>query len=147
MFTQTSRTLPGAILLFTLGSLFISNHVLSQPQNFHPAIKSVKGMNVMLDSMALQHLEVNISQPDKNNMKFRIAVANPVSRYITIVIKKQNDIYFSEVISMASYENIYDLNQLEDGDYQVQITGGKEKILKNIIIHTETKVQRQAFLD
>lgn len=101
----------------------------------------------MLDSLAIQHLEVYISQPDKNNMKFRIAVSNPVSRYITITIKRQNDIYFSEMIATANYENIYDLNQLEDGNYQVQITGGKERVLKNISIHTSRQVSRQAMVD
>jgi len=146
MFTQTSRTL-GAILFLTLGSLFLSTHVNSQTQSFHPAIHSVKEVNVMLDSLAAPHLQVNISQPDKNNMKFRIVISNPVSRYITITIKKQNDIYFSEMIATADYENIYDLNQLEDGNYQVQITGGKEKVLKNISIHTQTQVSRQALVD
>jgi hypothetical protein len=101
----------------------------------------------MLDSLAAPHLQVHISQPDKNNMKFRIVISNPVSRYITITIKRQNDIYFSEMIATADYENIYDLNQLEDGNYQVQITGGKEKVLKNISIHTQTQVSRQALVD
>jgi len=84
---------------------------------------------------------------DKNNMKFRIAVSNPVSRYITITIKKQNDIYFSEMIATANYENVYDLNQLEDGNYQVQVIGGKEKVLKNIRIQTSTQVNREALVD
>jgi hypothetical protein len=147
MFTQTSRTLPGAMLFLTLGSLFLSTHVYSQKQSFHPAIHSVKEVNVMLDSLAAPHLQVHISQPDKDNMKFRIVISNPVSRYITITIKRQNDIYFSEMIATADYENIYDLNQLEDGNYQVQITGGKEKVLKNISIHTQTQVSRQALVD
>ena len=131
----------------TLGSLFLSTPVFSQTQSYHPVIRSVKEVNSILDSMAAPHLQVQISQPDKNNMKFRIAVSNPVSRYITITIKKQNDIYFSEMIATADYENIYDLNQLEDGNYQVQIISGKEKVLKNINIHTQTQVSRQALVD
>lgn len=147
MFTQTARILQGAILFMTLGSLLLSTQVFSQTQSFHPAIRAVKEMNGMLDSLASPHLQVNISQPDKSNMKFRIAVSNPRGRYITITIKKQNDIYFSEMIPTAAYENIYDLNQLEDGNYQVQITGGKERVLRNISIHTQTQVSRQALVD
>jgi hypothetical protein len=145
MFTQTSRILPGVILFMTLSSL--STPVFSQAQSYHPVIRSVKEVNSILDSMAAPHLQVHISQPDKNNMKFRIVISNPVSRYITITIKKQNDIYFSEMIATTDYENIYDLNQLEDGNYQVQIMGGKEKVLKNISIHTQTQVSRQALVD
>ncbi|HTI08509.1 MAG TPA: hypothetical protein VL832_08120 [Puia sp.] len=147
MFTQTSRIFSVAIIFMTFGSLLLSSSVYSQTQSFHPVIHSVKEVNGMLDSMAAPHLQVHISQPDKNNMKFRIVISNPVSRYITITIKKQNDIYFSEMIATADYENIYDLNQLEDGNYQVQITGGKEKVLKNISIRTQTQVNRQALVD
>jgi outer membrane lipoprotein-sorting protein len=147
MFTQIARTLPRAILFITLGSLFLSMQVFSQTQSYHPVIHSVKEVNSILDSMAAPHLQVHISQPDKNYMKFRIVISSPVSRYITITIKKQNDIYFSEMIATTDYENIYDLNQLEDGNYQVQIIGGKEKVLKNISIHTQTQVSRQAMVD
>jgi len=147
MFTQTARILQGAILFMTLGSLLFSTPVFSQTQSFHPAIHAVKEMNGMLDSLASPHLQVNISQPDKSNMKFRIAVSNPVGRYITITIKKQNDIYFSEMIGAAAYENIYDLNQLEDGNYEVQISGGKERVVRNISIHTQTQVSRQALVE
>ena len=146
MFIRTLRILSVAMLL-TLGSLFSSASAFSQTQSFHPAIRAVKGVNTLLDSLAMQHLQVNISQLDKNNMKFRIAVSNPVSRYIIITIKKQSDVYFSEMISTASYENVYDLNQLEDGNYQVQVIGGKERVLKNIHIQTSTQVSREALVD
>ena len=146
MFIRTLRILSVAMLL-TLGSLFSSASAFSQTQSFHPAIRAVKEVNNLLDSLTMQHLQVNISQLDKNNMKFRIAVSNPVSRYITITIKKQNDIYFSEMITTATYENVYDLNQLEDGNYQVQVIGGKERILKNIRIQTSTQVNREALVD
>ena len=146
MFIRTLRILSVAMLL-TLGSLFSSASAFSQTQSFHPAIRAVKEVNTLLDSLAMQHLQVNISQLDKNNMKFRIAVSNPVSRYIIITIKKQSDVYFSEMISTASYENVYDLNQLEDGNYQVQVIGGKERVLKNIHIQTSTQVNREALVD
>ena len=146
MFIRTSRILSVAMLL-TLGSLFSSTSAFSQTQSFHPAIRAVKEVNTLLDSMAMPHLQVNISQLDKNNMKFRIAVSNPVSRYIIITIKKQSDVYFSEMISTATYENVYDLNQLEDGNYQIQVIGGKERVLKNIHIQTSTQVSREALVD
>lgn len=92
-------------------------------------------------------MQVSISQPDRQNMKFHIAILNPAARSVTITIQRKDDLLFTETITNDRYENIYDLDQLEDGNYLITVRGGKEKFTRNISIHTETNVNRQAHLN
>jgi hypothetical protein len=137
---MTTRTILGTCFLII--GLSIAGHA----QNFHTVFHSMQKLSAMLDSLEAPHLRVNIEQPDKNNMKFRIAFSNPNGRRATITIRKKDDVYFYENIAGQEYASIYDFNQLEDGDYQVVVTGGKEKVCTSISIHTETQVSRQAVL-
>jgi len=116
-------------------------------QNYHTAFHSMQKVNAMLDSLETPHLQLSVSQPDKNNMKFRIAFNNPNGRRATITIRKKDDVYFYENIAGQEYVSLYDFNQLEDGDYQVIVTGGKERVSTHISIHTETQVNRQAVVN
>ena len=139
---MTTRTLFGTIFLIAAFS------VNSFAQKFHPSIQLhfTQKLNAMLDSIETPHLRVNIQQPDKNEMKFRIDIANPHGRRTSITIRKKDDIYLYENVSSPIYVSMYDFNQMEDGDYQVIVTGGKEKVCTNISIHTETQVSRQVTL-
>ena len=96
--------------------------------------------------MAYDHLQVSVIQQD-NSMKFRVAILNPVSRTATISIQRGNDELFSESLRRGTYENIFDMNQLEDGNYTIIVTGGKERVIRNIAIHTETRTDRQVTLN
>jgi len=145
MFTQTSRIFCGAILFFITSTL--TSPASGFAQSFHHSFHSVRQVNALLDSLQSPHMEVTISQPDKNRMKFRIAVLNPANRSVTITIIKQDDVYFSETVAKDNYENLYDFSQLDDGDYQVLVTSGKEKIRRRIVLHTETRIDRQASLN
>jgi len=101
-------------------------------------------LNALIDSLETPHLRVSIQQPDKDIMKFRISFVNPNARRATITIRKKDDVYFYETIGDREYASLYDFNQLEDGDYQVVVTGGKEKVSASISIRTQTQVNRQA---
>ena len=137
---MTTRTFFGTCLLI------IGLSTSAQAQNFHTVFHSIQQVNALLDSLEAPHLQLVVQQPDKNNMKFRIAFFNPNSRHATIIIRKKDDIYFHENVAGQEYASMYDFNQLEDGDYQVVVVGGKEKVSTNISIHTETQVNRQAVL-
>ena len=137
---MTTRTFLGTCLLI------IGLSTYAQAQNFHAVFHSIQQVNALLDSLEAPHLQLVVQQPDKNNMKFRIAFFNPNSRHATIIIRKKDDIYFHENVAGQEYASMYDFNQLEDGDYQVVVVGGKEKVSTNISIHTETQVNRQAIL-
>jgi len=137
---MTTRTFLGTCLII------IGLSTSAQAQNFHTVFHSIQQVNALLDSLETPHLQLVVQQPDKNNMKFRIAFFNPNSRHATIIIRKKDDIYFHENVAGQEYASMYDFNQLEDGDYQVVVVGGKEKVSTSISIHTETQVNRQAVL-
>jgi hypothetical protein len=139
---MTTRTLFGTIILIVAFS------AQSFSQSFRPTIRLqfAQRLNALLDSIETPHLRVNIQQPDKSNMKFRIDVTNPNGRRAVITIRKKDDVYMSENIPGPVYASVLDFSQMEDGDYQVVVIGGKEKVCTNISIHTETQVNRQAVL-
>jgi hypothetical protein len=137
---MTTRT------FFATGLLIIGLSAAAHAQNFHAVFHSMQQVNALLDSLEAPHLRVAIQQPDKKDMRFRISFSNPNSRHATIIIRKKDDIYFHENVAEQEYASMYDFNQLEDGDYQVVVVVGKEKVSTNITIHTETKVDRQAIL-
>jgi hypothetical protein len=166
---MTTRTLLGTIILI------VSISAQSFAQSFHPTIRLqfAQRLNTLLDSLEVSrivdsmeksyilsslesshlldsietpHLRVNIRQPDKANMKFRIDVSNPIGRHAFITIRKKDDVYMSETIPGHVYVSMLDFSQMEDGDYQIIVAEGKERVCTNLTIHTETKVNRQAIL-
>lgn len=141
MFTRTLYTAQVLTLLFSTLTLFASTP--TEAQHYHRPIHQVQQLNNLLDSTT-DHLQVNIRQQDKDNMKFHIAISNPVARFATITIQRQDDTIFTETVSKELYENIYDLTQLEDGHYLIIVTSGKERICRNINIRTETHIDRSA---
>lgn len=93
------------------------------------------------------HLQVSIKQTNPGEMKFRIAVASETDRTVSIAIHHGRDVLFEDLTGRPTYENIFNLSDLEDGDYIVLITSGKEKISRTIHIQTQTKIDRQLTVD
>jgi hypothetical protein len=88
-------------------------------------------------------LQVTIKQTSDGEMKFRITVVNANDRSVAISIQHGREVLFEDFTGRSTYENIFNLSALEDGDYVVLITSGKERITRTIHIQTETKVDRQ----
>jgi hypothetical protein len=80
---------------------------------------------------------------DPSSMKFRVAVFNPFNKPATITICRGEDVLYVEGGVRNEYQNLFNLDQLEDGIYQIKITSGKETISKDINIHTETTTDRE----
>lgn len=137
---MTTRIILGTCLLI------IGLSTAGFAQNYHAAFRQMPQLNALLDSLEAPHLRVSVDQPDKAVMKFRVMLSNPNGHRATISIRKKNDIYLYETVSGREFASMYDFDQLEDGDYEVIVTGGKEKVSTSISIHTETQVNRQAVL-
>ena len=137
---MTTRTIL-TTLVFTIGFT-----IAGFSQNYHTAFRSMAQMSTLLDSLETPHLRVVVQQPDKDVMKFKITFMNPNARRATITIRKKDDIYFYETVGDREYASLYDFNQLEDGDYQVVVVGGKEKVSASISIRTQTQVNREAIV-
>ena len=96
---------------------------------------------------APSHLEVSIHPVTENGMKFRITVQNPDDHMVHITITRNEDIFYDQLIGRAPFENIFDLSDLEDGNYEIHVSCGKERITRLIHIQTDTRVDRQITLN
>ena len=144
MFTRKHRFAGKAILPLFIALTLAAPHAFSQ--NYRYKIASMAQCNV-LDSILASHLQVSIQQPDAGIMKFRVTVLNPTDRSLTVTIRHGNDLLFEDLVGKTSYDNVFNMTDLEDGDYVILISSGKEKISRNIRIQTETKIDRQLTVD
>ena len=139
MFTRTIRSAKAILPLFITFTLTATANAASG-QNYHHTFKVDAAM---LDSTDVLHLQVSLRKMDSANMKFRLSAFNPASRFMTITIKKGDDIYFQTNIHQDVYDYVFDLSSLEDGNYQLIVNNGKEKFSKDIDIQTATHVDRE----
>jgi len=125
----------------------ISFFAISGPasaQSYHHPIRHVAKYSAVVDSVnESAHLQLSIVQVDKAGLKFRVSVLNPVGRNMSINIFRNDDVLFSDNASGDQYFNLFNLDQLEDGEYKVVVFNGKERVVKNIRLQTATKVDRQ----
>ena len=143
MFIQTIKATQ------VIAFIFISVAASAQSaQSYHQPVKigrfDEQGVS---DPKVAAHLQVSIIQPENNVMKFRVVVENPFNKSATITICKGDDVLYSEGGVRGQYQNLFNLDRLEDGKYQIIVTSGKETIRKEIDIHTETRIDRQAQLN
>ena len=116
-------------------------------QNYHYKVATVTECDVLDSIVAAAHLQVSIKQIDSNSMRFRITIENPGQHAVSISINHGDDILFQDIAGKAPYDYIYNLSDLEDGDYSIVVSSGKEKISRNIRIQTDTKVDRLITVD
>ena len=131
---------------FVILSLFAINNSASA-QSYRRPIRHIEQYSNVADSSEMPRLKMSIQQQDKANLKYRIAVLNPLGRGMSISILKNDDVLFSENTSGDQYFNLFNFSQLEDGDYKVIVFNGKERITKSIHLHSETMVDRQISID
>jgi hypothetical protein len=135
-----------AVQAFAILSLFVITNSASA-QSYHRSIRHIERYSIVADSSEVARLQMSIQQQDKANLKYRIAVLNPLGRAMSISILKNDDVLFSENASGDQYFNLFNFSQLEDGDYKVVVFNGKERITKSIHLHSETMVDRQISID
>jgi hypothetical protein len=135
-----------AVQAFAILSLFAISNSASAQSYRHP-IRHIEKYSNVADSSEVARLQMSIQIQDKANLKYRIAVLNPLGRAMSISILKNDDVLFSENTSGDQYFNMFNFSQLEDGDYKVVVFNGKERITKSIHLHSETMVDRQISID
>lgn len=140
MFTRTIKTVQAIALVFI--------SFAASAQAYHKPIRVGQfAQQSIPDSSSADHLQVIVRQSGGSNMKFRVVVFNPFNRAATITICKGDDILYTEYGVRGDYQNLFNLDQLEDGNYQIVVNNGKEKVRKDINIHTETRTDRQVQLN
>ena len=117
---------------------FNQQAIIDSNVNANPAIP---------DSSIESHLQFSVRQTLYDNLTFRVAVRNPLRKGATISISHNDETSYLAANIKGSYQNLFDLSQLEDGSYTLVVTNGKEKISKEIIISTSVKTDRQVQLN
>ena len=143
MLTQMIRR--GCTLLFISLTLTAATPVFSQSAHHHIALDAAATQ--LLDSTVAPHLQVYFHQLEKDVMRFRLAVLNPDMHVVSIMIRKGDDIYFTEVVREDHWDNVLNMSSLEDGEYELLVNNGKEKIVRSLTIRTDTHVERQVILN
>ena len=138
----TRKHLLASVAILPLFSALTLTASPAASQNDHYPIPALTQAHPQ-DSLVASHLQVAIKQTSPGEMKFRIAVASETDRVMSIAIQHGHDLLFQDLTGKPTYENIFNLSDLEDGDYTVLVTSGKEKITRIIHIQTQTKIDRQ----
>ena len=113
----------------------------------------IKPLFVAVALVATSFANVNAHNPSKtksfevgmyqttNTLKLNLMVEKQVGNRLEIAIKNEKgEVLYTETIAKndAKYHGKYDFSQLGDGQYSVEISAGKEKVIKNINLSTNT---------
>jgi hypothetical protein len=138
------RTINAAKAITPLFFVLTLTATAATSQNYHHKMPlgQIAGA---LDSVAAPQLQVSVQQLTTEGMKFRVAIMDAAEHTVMITIKggANDEVLYDRTLGKAPFESVFNLSDLEDGDYQLLISCGKEKIVKTIHIQTQTKVDRR----
>jgi hypothetical protein len=140
MFIRTIRSVKAILPLFIAFTLTAPRAAHSQKDHHKMPLSQIAGA---LDAVATPQLQVSIQQLTSDGMKFRVAVMDDADHAIFITITGGDDVLYSRTLGKAPLESVFNLSELEDGNYQLSVSCGKEKVTKTFRIQTQTKVDRR----
>jgi hypothetical protein len=138
MFSQTFKA--AQVVAF----IFISVAATAQPYN-QPNERS--DVQITAEPVRPAHIQINVQQQEISNLKFNVTVVNPFAKSATIMVCKGRDILYAEDGVKGQYKTIFNLNELEDGNYKIVVISGKESITKDINIRTTTTTDREVVVN
>jgi uncharacterized protein (DUF2249 family) len=151
MFIRTIKAVQAiAIVFISFSASAQAYHHPIHADNFNQQTiidSSVNANMTSPDSSLETHLQFSVRQTLYDNLTFRVAVSNPLRKGATISISHNDETSYLAANIKGNYQNLFDLSQLEDGNYTLLVTNGKEKISKEIIISTSVKTDRQVQLN
>ena len=75
---------------------------------------------------------------------FMLVVDNPEKERLHLVLRNtQYGVVSDTIITGSKFRVRYNLQTIDDGEYEVEITNGKEYVVKKFSMETETKVERR----
>ncbi len=80
---------------------------------------------------------------DLSSHKFVLLVNNPGQRNLWITVTNSLGELFSDKVNDASYNRLFNLAEVEDGEYTINITNGSQNFEKRIAINTYTGFNRR----
>lgn len=136
--------------LFLGLSVSLSLKSFSQSEKKDLAYNAENPASIRLHSDPVQ---VTISQSDSSDLKFRVYILNPEEQKVTIYIRSKTlGTLFAKTLAVGEfsnheYANLYNMNELEDGQYSIEVVAGKDLIHKDILINTTTRIDRKASIN
>lgn len=131
----------------------IQNQAFNKQQNLRIMKTIIKTLFVAVTLVATSFANINANNPSKtssfevgiyqtvNTLKLNLMIEKQVGNRLEITIKNdKGEILYTETIAKndAKYHGKFDFSQLGDGQYSVEIANGKDKIIKNINLSTNT---------
>jgi hypothetical protein len=89
-----------------------------------------------------QGLQAVYIQPIEKD-RLRIFVFNPDKQQVTITISNSTDVDFRVDTRDQCYDRIFNLEQVNDGWYTIEVTAGREKVKKEILLRTVDLEERR----
>jgi hypothetical protein len=73
-----------------------------------------------------------------------LVVDNPEKERLQLVLRHtQYGTVSDTIINGSTFRARYNLQTIDDGEYEVEITNGKEFVVKKFSMQTETKIERK----
>jgi hypothetical protein len=117
----------------------------------------VKAMAILLIGMAVTNsartqpdapLQMAVSQPDSNELKFDVKVSNPEKKRVSVTVSQRHvGVLYSNSFTDQNYGARYNMAELEDGQYSIEVSAGSKRIVKDITINTVVEVNRIASIN
>jgi hypothetical protein len=140
MISRTINAAKAFLPLFIAFTLTAPRIAHSQSYHHKMPLSQIAGA---MDSVAAPQLQVSIQQLTGDGMKFRVAVMDDADHAVLITITGGDDVLYNRTLGKAPFESVFNLSDLEDGNYELLVSCGKEKVTKTIHIQTQTKVDRR----
>jgi hypothetical protein len=140
MISRTIKAAMAVLPLFIAFTLTTPHAAHSQNYYHKMPLSRIAGA---LDSVAAPQLQVSIQQLSGDEMKFRVAVMDVDDHAVLMTITNGDDVLFNRTLGKAPFESVFNLSDLEDGNYEMLVSCGKEKITKTIHIQTQTRIDRR----
>lgn len=80
---------------------------------------------------------------DFDDQKFKLLVNNPTQQKLQVTVKSRlMELYYDKTTDLT-YSKLFNLSNVEDGEYTISVTNGKQEFTKSITLNTITEVNRK----
>ena len=98
-----------------------------------------------LNAQKADQLKMAVDQTDSAVLKFTVHVANPGNQKVSLYVTEKNEGPLAvQSFTTSDFSVVFDLSNLQDGEYTIEARAGKERLERKIVIETFSRVERIA---
>lgn len=91
---------------------------------------------------SIEGFRAGISIVDGNENKFRVWVYNNEEKKCTITIRNDAGFLWSSNFKNAYYNQVFNLSSVDDGEYSITVSKGRDSFERKIMVTTHSYTQR-----